>query len=132
MAAATNDVNTPERDARSRVVPVAAAEKIFAGSIVVKNATGYAEPGTTALAKVTLGRAKTTVDNSAGADGDVTIEVERGTFRFASDGSITIAEVGTTCYLVDDQTVAKTDGVGTRSAAGTVFDVDALGVWVTI
>ena len=32
--------------------------------------------------------------------------------------------------MVDDQTVAKTDGTGTRSAAGVVVNVDALGVWV--
>lgn len=132
MAAATADRNTPDREAHKRRLGVAAAAKVFAGTIVVKNATGYAEPATTALAKVAVGRAAETVDNTAGADGDLTVDVERGTFRFGNDGTVTIAEVGTTCYLVDDQTVAKTDGGGTRSAAGTVFDVDATGVWVTI
>ena len=33
-------------------------------------------------------------------------------------------------YLVDNQTVAKTNGTNTRSAAGVVRGVDAEGVWV--
>jgi hypothetical protein len=41
-----------------------------------------------------------------------------------------LADVGKQCYLVDDQTVAKTDGTNTRSPAGFVRDVDADGVWV--
>jgi len=45
---------------------------------------------------------------------------------------IAAAEIGTYCYIVDDQTVAKTDGTATRSSAGKVFDVDAQGVWVEI
>ena len=35
------------------------------------------------------------------------------------------------CYVVDDETVAKTNGTNTRSRAGVVVDVDAQGVWVT-
>ena len=37
-----------------------------------------------------------------------------------------------TAYIVDDQTVAKTNGSSTRSAAGTIVDVDAQGVWVRV
>ena len=44
--------------------------------------------------------------------------------------AITLADIGKDCFIVDDQTVAKTDGAGTRSRAGRVFDVDADGVWV--
>ena len=42
------------------------------------------------------------------------------------------AEIGDTCFAVDDQTVAKTDGSESRSAAGIIRDVDAQGVWVEI
>ncbi|MFB0515162.1 MAG: hypothetical protein ACETWG_00985, partial [Candidatus Neomarinimicrobiota bacterium] len=35
-------------------------------------------------------------------------------------------------YIVDDQTVAKTDGTGTRSPAGFIEDVDSNGVWVLV
>ena len=47
-----------------------------------------------------------------------------------STDAITLADVGSDCYIVDDQTVAKTNGSGTRSRAGRVFDVDSEGVWV--
>ena len=38
--------------------------------------------------------------------------------------------MGSDCYIVDDQTVAKTNGGATRCVAGKVWDVDAEGVWV--
>ena len=44
---------------------------------------------------------------------------------------ITIADIGKACFIVDDQTVAKTDGTGTRSRAGIVDGIEASGgVWV--
>ena len=48
MTALTKDRNAPYQDGKLLNVPVAAAKTIFAGSLVVANATGYAEPGTTA------------------------------------------------------------------------------------
>lgn len=44
--------------------------------------------------------------------------------------AIALADIGSDCYIVDDQTVAKTSGSATRSVAGKIFDVDAAGVWV--
>ena len=41
-------------------------------------------------------------------------------------------DIGKTAYIVDDETVALTDGSSSRSAAGTIYDVDDLGVWVEI
>ena len=43
---------------------------------------------------------------------------------------IAAADIGNNCYVVDDQTVAKTNGTNSRSVAGKVHDVDAIGVWV--
>jgi hypothetical protein len=80
-----------------------------------------------------MGRAKETVDNSSGSAGDLNVEIEKGIFRFANSSStdeITRADIGSNCYIVDDQTVAKTSGSSTRSVAGKIFDVDSLGVWV--
>ncbi|MCL5266711.1 MAG: hypothetical protein M1469_01230 [Bacteroidetes bacterium] len=134
MAAATQGRDTTARNLFGLLpMAVAAAKHIFAGTQVVKNAAGYAEPATTALAKVALGRAKHEVDNTLGADGDLSITVEEGEFKFdnsAAADAITIADIGSPCYAVDDQTVAKTDGVGTRSKAGIVTGVDSDGVWV--
>jgi len=101
-------------------VPVKAATKIFAGSLVVADA-GYAAPGRTATALFALGVARKDVDNSAGAAGDQLADIERGAFPFnnsASTDAITQASLYQDVYIVDDNTVAKTDGSGTRSKAG--------------
>lgn len=131
--ALTKDRNTEMKDGELVAVPVAADAVIYAGALVVANATGYAAPGSTATTLTYLGRAEEAVDNTGGADGAVTVQVRRGkAFKWANSGSdaVTQAELGKTCYIEDDETVAKTDGTGTRSAAGTVVAVDSDGVWV--
>lgn len=132
MTATTEGRNTPRRNADQFSYPAAAA-LILAGTIVVINAAGNAEMGTTALSKVCVGVADDTVDNSAGAAGALQVPVRRGCFRFANSAStdaIALTDIGTNCYIVDNQTVAKTSGTNTRSVAGVVRDVDASGVWV--
>lgn len=131
--ALTSDRDTPRRDGTQFVFPVKAATTIYAGAIVCLQA-GLAVPGQTAIGLKCVGRAEHQVVN-AGADGSVTCEVWRGCFRFnnsAAADALTLADVGSNCYLVDDFTVAKTDGTTTRSVCGIVRDVDASGVWVEI
>lgn len=134
MAALTKDRDTQERDGVILSVPVAATRKIFAGSLVAASATGYATPGATATTLTALGRAEEFKDNSSGADGDVSVLVRRGVFLFGNEGgdAVTQADIGKDCYIVDDQTVAKTDGTSTRSKAGKVLGVGSTGVWVEI
>jgi hypothetical protein len=131
MAALTKDRNTPSREGKIVVHPVAAGAVFFVGALAVLNATGYAEPATTATGKKGLGRATEAVSNASGADGAAFVEVERGVFAYANDGTVTRAHIGGSAYAMDDQTVAPTDGTGTRSAVGIIRDVDAAnGVWV--
>ena len=132
MTALTEDRNTKRREGEHFSDPVAATKKIYAGSIVVLSATGYAQPGTTALNLVARGIAQEQVDNSAGGDGDLNVESRAGedAYLVANDGSIDRTDIGSDCYIVDDQTVAKTDGGGTRSLCGKIVDVDSAGVWV--
>ncbi len=135
MTAATKNRNTPHRLGLSRGLSVAAAAECFAGTIAVINATGFTEPGTTATGLTAAGVFEHYQDNSDGADGDQVVEVKRGDFHFANSTStdaITAADIGQVCYIVDNQTVAKTDGTATRSPAGIVDDVDDNGVWVNI
>ncbi len=119
----------------SRELPVKAGAKIYAGAIVVLDA-GYAKPAVEATGLTAVGRAEEFVDNSSGADGDETVIVKRGIFRYNNSDvdPVSKADIGNDCYLVDDETVAKTNGdTGTgptRSVAGRVFDVDDEGVWV--
>lgn len=106
------DRNTPMKDGELVNVPVATNTKIYAGALVALNASGYATPGAVAATLTYLGRAEEQTDNTGGAD------------------AIVQADLGKTCYIVDDETVAKTDGTATRSAAGKVVGLDSDSVWV--
>lgn len=128
------DRNTPHKDGDLIGVPVAANAKIYAGGIVVANATGYGTKGATATGLTYLGRAEEFVDNTGGADGAKTILVRRGKafkWKNSAGDAVTQAELGKTCYIEDDETVSKTNAGGnTQSAAGKVVGIDNDGVWV--
>ena len=132
MPPLTTERNTAARSGSRLNLGVAAAVLIFAGSLVARNAAGNAIPGATAVGILGAGRAVDTVDNTLGLAGARRVEIDKGIFRFDNLAAdlVTIAMVGTDCFIVDDQTVAATNGGATRSVAGRVFDVDAQGVWV--
>lgn len=135
MTALTADRTTPERAGEEYSFGVAAAKKLYAGALVALNASGYATLGATATGLIGVGRAEEMVDNSAGSDGDLTVRVRAGIFRFGNSSAgdlIAIADIGKTAWIVDDQTVAKTSASSTRSPAGTIVDVDSQGVWVRL
>lgn len=133
MAALTADRSTPQRDGNDFSFPVAASTKLYAGSLVAINSGNYLTKGAVATTLKAVGVCQNLVDNSAGANGAVNANVRRGVFRFLNSSAgdlIVLSDIGASCYIVDDQTVAKTNGGATRSIAGTVRDVDADGVWV--
>lgn len=126
------DRNTQMQDAELIAVPMAAV-KVFAGSLVAANASGYATPGAAAATLTYLGRAEETVDNSGGSAGDLTVLVRRGkAFKFGNYASdlVTQAELGKPCFIYDDYQVAKTSNNGARSVAGIVLGVESDGVWI--
>lgn len=132
MAALTAARNTKERAGEVFDFPVAASTTIHMGSLVALNA-GYAAPGATATGRIAVGRAEESV--TAVAAGSVSVRVKTGIFKFgnsAAGDAIAQADAGADCYIVDDQTVAKTDGTGTRSAAGKIVAIDSDGVWVKV
>ena len=103
--------------------PVKAGVKCFLGAIAVLNA-GFAAPATTATGLIAVGIFEFTVDNTTGKDGDAQARIRQGTFPFFNSGgadAIAQADVGKDCFLVDDQTVAKTDGGATRSRGGKIM-----------
>jgi hypothetical protein len=136
MAALTQERDTKRRIGEMGVGPVAAATKIFAGSIVcAQTGAAFLTKGATATTLRGIGVAEETADNTAGAAGAINVKYRRdgwfGPFANSSAGDlITLADVGADCFIVDDQTVAKTNGTNTRSVAGKVRDVDASGVWI--
>lgn len=135
MPALTNDRNTRLRAGGVYDDPVAASTVIYAGALVCLNAAGNLVPGATATGLKARGVARTRVDNGSGSAGDKSAESKPGIYRFgnsASSDEIERGDIGATAYIVDDQTVAKTDGSSARSPAGTIVDVDDIGVWVRV
>lgn len=133
MTAMTAERNVPRRSAEDFTFPVDANVRILTGAIVAMKATGYATKGATATGLRAVGIAQASADNTGGDAGAVHVSVRRGCYLVKNSGGadeITLADVGVDCYLVDDQTVAKTDGTGARSVAGKVCDVAPTGVWV--
>jgi hypothetical protein len=133
MTAATADRNTPYKDGEIIAPPVEANTLIRAGVIVCANANGNAVEGVSAAGLTYLGRNEIYTDNTGGAAGAQTAQVRRGVmFQWANstDDPVTQASLGQLCYVEDNQTVAKTNGGNTRSAAGIVLGLDANGVWV--
>lgn len=133
MAVLTGNRNTTRRSGDIVTLGVAADKKIFAGALVARDAAGNATPGAIATTLNGVGRARELADNTGGAAGAITCDIEKGIFQFANSAGdpVTVADIGNTCYIVDDQTVSKTNAGGnTQSVAGKIFDVDAQGVWV--
>lgn len=125
--------NTPMRQPGIRSGLIAASVIAYAGALLMRNAAGYVTKGATATGSVGIGRAEETIDNSSGSAGDERVDFREGVFHFknsAAADEITVAEIGDVCWIVDDETVAKTSNSAARSPAGFVVDVDAQGVWV--
>lgn len=143
MSATTTARNTVQMG--TLVIPelwtlgVKTATTIVNGTIVCTDSTGYAVPARTALGLYVYGCAQPgsppsglAADNTTGASGAVSVNVLSGVFPWANSTAGDAIPFGYTgpCYLVDNQTVALTDGEGTRSFAGMVQQVDTVGVWV--
>lgn len=110
--------------------------KIVAGALVEKDTSGYAVNAATNATGKTIGVAQETYDNTSGSDGDITGDFMPGCWCFANSSAgdaITIADIGKDCYVVDNNTVAKTDNSAARHIAGRVYSVEAdgtIGVYI--
>ena len=123
--------NTQEREGAVFNYPLAADTVISMGRMVMLNA-GEAVPASAIAAGVSVGIAQQTVEAVAG---DTSVNAKKGTFLLANSAAadeIVMTDVGSDCYVADDQTVAKTDGGATRPVAGRVEQIEGSGVWVTI
>ena len=130
--------NTKELKGDVGGYPVKANTKCYQGGIAVLS-SGYAAPGTAATGLVAIGRFEEEADNlnatTGGAAGAIKAKVREGIFQFGNSADadlIAQANVGADCYIVDDQTVALTNGSNARSRAGIIVAVDAGGVWVKL
>jgi hypothetical protein len=116
------------------VYPVKAAAKIYQGTMVSIDATGYAVPasavGTQKVVGVCQGPGDTglnsDVDNTAGANGAQTVRVVFGAFPFVANSTIALTDMQKPVYAVDDSTVDLSDNGGTRPFAGVLVSMDTL------
>lgn len=126
-----NSGRTRVGDGRRFRDPVAAAVRVFSGSMVALNATGFALPAVTTATRV-RGVALAEADNTGGAAGAVSVDIERGAFLLANDttNAVTRAHIGGSVYVVDDNTVSSS--ATSTIAAGKCLDVTPEGVIVEI
>jgi len=133
MSALTRDRATSYREGIEVEFPVAAATKIYAGSMVCVNAAGFAVPAADTSGYRFAGVALEQVDNTAGADGVKMIRLRRtGVFEFDA-AALSQAKVGNAMYSVDDQTFADTTGVTNHIEVGVLVKyVSATKGWIDI
>ena len=135
MAALTADRDTPRRDGGEYALPVTAGAVCYAGGIAffVDGAVRPAADDDDLTGRC-VGIFTETVNNSDGDDGDVSVTVRPGVFRFGNApltvDKITDAMIGTYARVMDDQTVGIAADDSTH--AGIIVAVDAAGVWVAM
>jgi len=134
MTAATTPRNTDRLVASSslwRNFPVKGDVVAEYGWIaMLDQTTGFVRVGATATGCVGVGRFANSIDTTGKADGAFGVDVDFGVFYYANSAggdAITAADFGKLCYIADNQTVAATDGTGTRSPAGIVYELRADG-----
>jgi len=129
MAMLTEERAGCARKGELTVLGVAAGVKVFAGGMGARNAAGYAAPASDKAGLVVIGRFTKTVDNTAGADGDQQVPIERGAFLWDAAG-LTAADAGKNAFVTDDQTI-NTGGGTNKVFAGVIMEVpSATEAWV--
>lgn len=138
MAALTADRDTLElaSSISQRHAQVGAdSTQFYKGGIVcLDQADGKMKKGTTSTTLICMGRCEENV--LTGTSNTRKINCRSGIFKYGNSAAadlIAADDIGKDCYIVDDQTVALTNGTSTRSKAGKIYDVDSDGgVWVEI
>lgn len=118
---------------RSFTGDVAATTVIYKGAMVARNAAGYIVPASDTANLTVVGVAMEKVDNSAGANGAKTVNIETGVFEFGNaGGAIVQASKHTACYVSDDNSVTTAAVAASDIKAGTVDAFTTTTVWVRI
>jgi hypothetical protein len=118
-------------------LPVRAAKKIYQGVMVAwdpaNSRAEAADPGNTATSIVIGVNVGDTIDNSAGATGDLKVSPKPGIFRLANDGNVTAAHLFKRVRVIDDHTVGVPAGTDADRFAGIAVGLEGTGyVWVLV
>ena len=120
MAALTQGRKTARRNGKVNQFLVATGSTIYTGAMVAINASSVAVPAGAVAAHKVVGVAQ----NQVTGEGVEKVTVFRDAAYFnnsASGDLITLADVMAVCYVVDDQTVAKTSNSSARPIAGKII-----------
>lgn len=149
MAALTGPRNVEQKTdlGADVIVPLAAASTIHLGGMVAADANGDAVPAADTAGLSVLGIAwrgyvgqpgqhqggpMTPGEDPIGPTvnaGDYSVSVRRGCIKMDINGTVTQADIGKLCYVVDDHTVAAS-GTTNSIVAGRIMQVDSDGAWV--
>lgn len=132
MTATTTDRNSPALHIERPLTLVlkTSTPDIPAGVMVCIDATGTALNAADTAGLKIMGRS---AHAASYAGGDRFIVVERGTFWFANDGTIALANVGGAATILDNQTLSLAATTANDIIAGYIEAVDAnLGVAIAI
>ena len=135
MTALIENRYTKHRDGLITAHPVKGGWKVFKGSLVCVDRTGFAVPGSDIEGYRFMGIAIENADNSAGSNGDTNVRVQTmGVFSFAYDGSAKQEQVGMAVYIVDDQTITTdlNDKLVECIVCGKLEGLDGVDAWLRI
>ena len=105
-------------------IPVDDGDHIYAGAMVCVNAGGYAVPASDTAGLIFMGIAREEADNSAGADGAISVTVRRrGLFRMTFANAISVANVGDNVFVYDDEKVDLAANVTNNIFVGIIAKV---------
>lgn len=124
---------TPTRDGLAVGFLMAAGAAVEAGKLVAVNAAGYAVPAADTAGLKVVGVCAHSADNSAGANGDATVEVNRmQAFLLGNSATApcTMADIGGDVPVQDGVTVAHTATNGV--VCGKLLGFEDGGCWVFI
>lgn len=136
MAALTADRDTQEK-ASAHSMPhaerAADSTQYYKGGIIVLDPSdGRFKKGVTGVGLVAIGRCEENV--LTGPSNTRKVRARSGIFKYnnsSAGDAIAADDIGKDCFIVDDNTVALTNGSNTRSRAGMIYGVDPDGVWVS-
>lgn len=115
--------------------PAADSTQFYKGGLtVLDQADGKVKKGFTATTLICIGVSQENL--LTGTSNTRRLKARSGVWgpfaNSAAADAIAADDIGKDCFIVDDNTLALTNGTNTRSRAGQVYEVDASGVWVAI
>ena len=114
-------------------IPVKAGVNIEAGGLFAVDAAGHAINITTAAGSTVVGRADDSADNSAGANGDLSIAGRRGAMHLINSTAtpLTDADFGQAVYAESPDTV-RGDQAPAEPTAGIFLGFDSAGLCIVL